>query len=126
MLQVLDVFFTVFHTGLVLFILIGWYFESARKYHQLVLLLTLTAWLIVGLYIGTIGYCPLTDWHWDIKRALGETGMSSSFVGYMLEEYLGIRLAKIWYDIVSAVGLVFGVLMATYYKLKTRFMPKHI
>ena len=24
------------------------------------------------------GYCPCTDWHWDVKRRLGETGLPRS------------------------------------------------
>ncbi len=120
MLYSLDIFFTLFHSVFVLFVLVGWYHPHTRKAHVTALLLTFTAWLLLGLYVGTIGYCPLTDWHWDVKRALGETGMSSSFIGYIIEEYLGLKFTKMFYDFISVGGLVFGVLMAAYYHFKSR------
>lgn len=107
MLHTLDVFFTVFHSTFILFVLAGWAHPKTRKAHVIALLLTFVAWILLGLYKGVIGYCPLTDWHWDIKRSLGESGMSSSFVGYMIENYLGLTLSKVF-----AAGLVFGVIMA--------------
>ncbi|MFY0606686.1 MAG: DUF2784 domain-containing protein [Cyclobacteriaceae bacterium] len=121
MLHSLDTFFTLFHSAFVLFVLFGWAHPKTQKAHITSLLLTITAWLLIGLYVGTIGYCPLTDWHWDIKRALGETGMSSSFIGYMIEQYLGLKFTKITYDILSAGGLILGVIMAIYnhFKFKT-------
>lgn len=112
MLIFLDYFFTIFHTAFVLFVLFGWVPKSLRKFHISAIMLTLIAWLLIGFYKGVIGYCPLTSWHWDIKRQIGEVGMSGSFVGYMIEHYLGLKFSRLTYDVVTAGGLIFGVLMA--------------
>lgn len=116
MLLALDYFFTIFHTAFVLFVLFGWAYPKTRKSHVTALLLTLIAWLLLGLYKGVIGYCPLTDWHWDIKRALGEYGMPSSFIEYMIERVIGINFPKAFVDTFTALGLVFGIVMAAYYR----------
>ena len=114
MLHLLDLFLTVFHSAFVLFIVFGWLLPKFRKYHVTAILLTLVAWLLLGLYKGVIGYCPLTDWHWDVKRALGETGMPSSFIEYMVEKILGLNFPTLMVDVATVSGLVFGIVMSVY------------
>jgi hypothetical protein len=113
MLQFLDYFLTLFHLGFVIFVLVGWYWTSTRRYHKWALILTTLAWLLVGWYVGTIGYCPLTDWHWDIKRSLGERNIPSSFIEYLLERWTTIDFNKKLVDTFTALGLIFGVVMAS-------------
>ena len=120
MLQFLDAFLTIFHSAFVLFVLFGWAHPKTQKAHVTALLLTFLAWMLLGLYRGVIGYCPLTDWHWDVKRALGETGMSGSFVGYMIEHYLGLSFSRSFYDAITAGGLIFGSLMSFLVHRKNR------
>ena len=67
---------------------------------------------LLGLYKGVIGYCPLTDWHWDVKRALGETNIPSSFIEYMVEKILGLNFPSLMIDVATVTGLVFGVVMS--------------
>ncbi len=114
MLHLLDLFLTVFHSAFVLFIVFGWLLPKFRKYHVTAILLTLVAWLLLGLYKGVIGYCPLTDWHWDVKRALGETGMPSSFIEYMVEKIIGLNFPTLMVDVATATGLIFGIVMSVY------------
>lgn len=118
MLQFLDWFLTIFHSAFVLFVCFGWGIPKFRKYHFTAILMTLVAWLLLGLYKGVIGYCPLTDWHWDVKRALGETGMPHSFIEYMVEKILGFNFSTLLIDISTVSGLVFGIVMSlvVYYK----------
>ena len=106
------------------FVMFGWAKKSLRKIHVTAILLTLTAWLLLGMYVGTLGYCPLTDWHWDIKRALGETTMPSSFVDYIILQFLGIKLEKSLVDMLTASGLAFGVTMAIFCHFKNRLSHK--
>ncbi len=114
MLYYLDIFFTAFHSIFIVFMLTGWIFPRTRKIHLIGLLAILVVWLLIGLFVGTIGYCPLTDWHWDVKRALGETHLNPSFTGYMFERYLGTNWSRATYDIISVTGLVFGFFMSGY------------
>lgn len=112
MLQLYDIGFTVFHSAFILFVLLGWIHPKTQRVHQVALLVTLIAWLLIGWYVGTIGYCPLTDWQWDIKRQLGERNLPSSFTEYVAEELTGIDFNKTYVDIATAIGLAFGVVMA--------------
>ena len=53
------------------------------------------------------GYCPLTDWHWQVKRALGETGLPASWVKYYLDRITGIS-----WDTALVDALVIGSALA--------------
>jgi hypothetical protein len=89
MLYALDLFFVVFHALLVLFNLSGWAWSKTRRLHLIVLGSTFFSWLGLGLMYG-FGYCPLTDWHWRVKRALGETDLPASYVKYYLDRLTGL------------------------------------
>ncbi|XOV94013.1 MAG: DUF2784 domain-containing protein [Bacteroidota bacterium] len=112
MLEVYDYAFTIFHSLFILFVLFGWIHPRTQRIHQVALLLTLVAWLLIGIYIGTIGYCPLTDWQWDIKRELGYRNLPSSFTEYIAEKLTGFNFKKSYVDIATAFGLGFGIIMA--------------
>ncbi|MGH8453683.1 MAG: DUF2784 domain-containing protein [Nevskiales bacterium] len=85
----LDGFFVALHTGLVLFNLTGWIWKRTRRPHLAVISLTILSWFGLGAFFGW-GYCPCTDWHWRIKRALGETGLPDSYIKYYLDRLTGI------------------------------------
>ena len=120
MLQFYDIGFTIFHSAFILFVLFGWIHPRTQRIHQFALLFTLIAWLLIGWYVGTIGYCPLTDWQWDIKRQLGERNLPSSFTEYVGEKLTGLDLNKTYVDIVTAAGLAFGVIMAVIKYVQSR------
>jgi hypothetical protein len=88
--------------------------------------LTLLAWLGIGWYIGTIGYCPLTDWHWDVKRALGETDLPNSFIKYLLDWVFQSDLNRKLVDTLTVVGLILAVLFAGFVNIKDRLVKKSV
>ena len=88
MLGLLDAAFVVFHSLLVLFVLAGWGWKRIRHIHLLVLSLIFFSWIGLGLFLG-IGYCPCTDWHWRVKRALGQTDLPDSYVKYYVDQITG-------------------------------------
>lgn len=124
MLVFLDYFFTIVHSFLVFFVLVGWVFPKLRRAHGILLFLILIAWVVIGFYKGVLGYCPLTDWHWDIKRALGERAMPSSFIEYMVEKITGIDFRKKLVDGFTLGGLIFSVVMAGWVHWKGLFHGK--
>lgn len=89
MYPLLDVAFLVFHTVVVAFNLTGWIWKRTRRLHLLVIGATVASWFGLGIFYGW-GYCPSTDWHWDVKRKLGETGLPQSYVKYYLDAVTGI------------------------------------
>ncbi len=88
MLQFLDLGFVLFHSGLVLFNVIGWAFSKTRRLHLVVISLTISSWVGLGYFFG-FGYCPSTDWHWDVKRSLGEQELPASWMKYYADYITG-------------------------------------
>jgi hypothetical protein len=48
------------------------------------------SWLFIGLIVGTLGYCPLTDWHFSVLEKLGKTCLPSSYTEYLSERITGL------------------------------------
>ena len=88
--HILDILFVLFHTALILFNLSGWIWRKTRVLHLVVILATGVSWLFLGLLVGTIGYCPLTDWHFIILGKLGKTGLPSSYIKYLADRLTGM------------------------------------
>ncbi|MFZ2340759.1 MAG: DUF2784 domain-containing protein [Bacteroidales bacterium] len=88
--RILDIFFVVFHTSLTLFNLSGWIWKKTRLANLITLSLTGGLWLFLGLIVGMPGYCPLTDWHFDILYKLGETDLPISYIKYLIDRLTGL------------------------------------
>ena len=95
-----DVLMLVLHGSLVVFNVLGWAWRRTRRLHLWTILATLGSWFGLGLVYGW-GYCPLTEWHWRVKRALGATELPASWVKYYLD-----RLAGFAWDPAVVDGLV--------------------
>ncbi|MFW5976247.1 MAG: DUF2784 family protein [Alkalispirochaetaceae bacterium] len=92
LLRIADIGLLTFHGGLTLFNLFGWIWRKSRPANLITLLLTGGSWFILGLWYG-LGYCPLTDWHWDVLRRLGEPTPPRSYITYVLQRLLGFSVA---------------------------------
>lgn len=83
-----DVLMLVLHGSLVVFNVLGWAWRRTRRLHLWTILATLGSWFGLGLVYGW-GYCPLTEWHWRVKRALGAAELPASWVKYYLDRLAG-------------------------------------
>jgi hypothetical protein len=90
--HILDIFFVIFHTSLTLFNLFGWIWRRTRKLNLITLSLTGVSWLFLGLIVGTLGYCPLTDWHFMVLEKLGRTDLPNSYIKYLADRLTGADL----------------------------------
>ena len=113
MLKLLDDIFLWMHLIIIFFNLFGWIWIRTRKIHLIVLAGTLFSWLVLGLKFG-IGYCFLTDWHWDIKMKLGEVNLPNSFIKYFLDQYTFINISVETVDLITAVSFILVILIAIY------------
>ena len=102
MYRLIDHFFFIFHCGLILFILIGWIWRKTRRIHLVAIGLTFLSWFGLGIFFGW-GYCPCTDWHWEVKQKIGETNLPKSYVKYYLDKLSGITWEPIMVDIVVMI-----------------------
>jgi hypothetical protein len=88
MLYALDILFTILHLAIIAFNLFGWIHPKTRKAHLVVILLTAASWFLLGIWFG-IGYCPITDWQWQVKEKLGERNLPDSFITYYADKLTG-------------------------------------
>lgn len=107
LLALLDVALTVVHSAVVVANLVLWLPQKTRRLHLGVVGLTAASWFGLGAFYG-LGYCVLTDWHWQIKRARGLEPPSHSFI-YYLTSSAGVDLAPSTVHLLTAV--VFGVVV---------------
>ncbi|NEU09308.1 DUF2784 domain-containing protein [Flavihumibacter sp. R14] len=112
----LDWFFTFLHVAIIGFNLLGWIWVRTRKAHFICVMLTLFSWLVLGIWYG-IGYCPITDWQWQVKEQLGETDLPNSFVKYYADKITGRNISANLIDTVTAVAFGFSVTIAIYFKV---------
>jgi len=107
LLNFLDLFFYTFHIILILFNTFGWVFKKTRKANLICLLVTFLSWFGLGLIYG-IGYCPLTDWHWEVKNKLGQGPLPANYIQHLFEKFLGLNFSN-----QTVEYLTFGVLFSS-------------
>lgn len=112
MYTLLDIFFLLFHTGLMALNLLGWIWPKTRRANLIALALTAFSWLVIGPLFFQWGYCFLTDWHWDVLRELGETDLPNSYVKYLADRLTGLDWEAGLVDTITVVGMCAGVLGA--------------
>jgi len=110
----LDKFFIIFHTFFALFSLFGWIWKNTRKINLFFLSLTFFSWLIVGIWYG-IGYCPLTEWHWQIRYDLGLYDMPNSYIKFLLDTLTGLdwneRLVDVGTGLAFSASLIISIIL---------------
>ncbi len=105
--EIADIFFLVFHTCIILFNLFGWIRKHTRKLNLVLLVLTGLSWGLLGIWYG-FGYCPCTDWHWDILGKLGKTPQTPSYIEYLTERLTGINVSL---DLANNATLIIFILL---------------
>ena len=109
MYTALDYFFVVFHGSLVLFNLTGWLWRQTRRIHLISISMTILSWFGLGILYGW-GYCPCTEWHWQVKYKLGETDLPYSYVKYYVDKLTGVSWDPLAVD---ATVVILGLLAFT-------------
>lgn len=107
----LDYFFVLLHGGLVLFNLTGWAWRRTRRIHLATISLTLVSWFGLGIFYGW-GYCPFTDWHWRVKRQLGEIDLPYSYITYYADKVTGIDWDPFFVETVTVVFAVAALILS--------------
>jgi hypothetical protein len=118
-MKFLDVFFTVFHTGLVLFNLFGWIWKKTRLLNLICLLLTAGSWVILGIFYG-FGYCPLTDWHFNVLRKLGHTDLPTSYLSFLFTRLTGLPIDQSLVDGITLWGLIAALAISLFLNFRHR------
>ncbi|MFW6160828.1 MAG: DUF2784 domain-containing protein [Acidobacteriota bacterium] len=116
---ILDKFFFVFHSILVLFNLFGWIWKKSRLPHLILISLTAFSWFFLGIWYG-YGYCPSTDWHWQVRMKLGYYSMPDSYLQFLFETLTGINVSRTVVDTAALVVLFTAFLLSLTLNLRDR------
>lgn len=103
MYRFLDWFLDAFHGLWVLFNLFGWAWRPTRRIHLATIGLTVASWFGLGLFYGW-GYCPSTDWHWSVKRELGEVDLPDSYIKYHVDRLTGLAWDPLLVDLMVLIA----------------------
>jgi hypothetical protein len=117
LLHIADIFFVVFHTTLTLFNLLGWIWKRTRKLNLITLSLTGASWFILGIFYG-IGYCPLTEWHFQVLNKLGEYNLPVSYIEYLAERLTGLDVSSSLVDTATGTGFFLALGLSVWLNLK--------
>ena len=123
MLVFADWFFVIFHTSVVFFNLFGWIWKKTRKANLALLTLTMASWFLLGIWYG-IGYCPITDWHWDVLKAMGNNDLPNSYVKYIIDRLAGTDVDAQLVDITVAICFGLAVFASIFANFKDRLRSK--
>ncbi len=100
--KIADKSLLIFHALFMVFNMIGWAWHKTQKINLITLLITASSWFILGIFYG-IGYCPLTDLHWEILHKLGQKDLPSSYVKYLADSITGLDFNPTFVEYCTAV-----------------------
>ena len=112
MYHILDIFFVIFHSSLVLFNIFGWIWKKTRIFNLITLGLTGGSWVFLGMLTGTPGYCPLTDWHFSVLEKLGKTDLPDSYMKYLADRITGLDISASLVDNVTLYTFLAALLIS--------------
>jgi len=104
----LDKFFFIFHSALIVFNLFGWIWRKTRLANLVVVLLTAFSWTILGIWYG-FGFCPSTEWHWQVRAKLGHYDMPSSYTKFLVDSLTGLNADERLVDIFAVLFLILAL-----------------
>jgi hypothetical protein len=114
LLFMLDILLTIVHLAIICFNLSCWIWKKTRKLHLALVIATAASWFILGIWFG-LGYCPVTDWQWQVKARLGERNLPASFIEYYAERITGYNFSTSFIDITTLVSFLLAVLLSLYF-----------
>ena len=117
MYRALDIFFFAFHTALILFVLLGWLSRRTRPAHLVIVLLTAFSWFVLGIWYG-FGYCPCTDWHWQVRQRLGDDDLPFSYITFLIDRLIGWDVNPDLVNVVTVAALAVVLVVSTYLNVR--------
>jgi hypothetical protein len=109
----LNAAFFVFHTTWIAFNCLGWVSKRTRPWQLTTVSLTILSWVGLGVWYGW-GYCPCTDWHWQVRARLGYDD-PASYIQLLIRETTGVDVgsepANALAVVTLAIAAVLGVVL---------------
>jgi len=114
----LDKFFFIFHSSLIVFILFGWIWKKTRLANLIVILMTSFSWTILGIWYG-FGFCPCTDWHWQVRVKLGYYDMPSTYTKFLIDSLTGLDVSPKLVDTLAVSLLILAFAASVFTNAKS-------
>jgi hypothetical protein len=115
--DLLDVFFVVFHLAVIVFNLFGWIFRPLRKWNLGLLIATGLSWVVLGFFYG-FGYCPLTEWHWDVLAHKGNPPSETSYTQYLINRVFGVSISSLAADRATLIGYLAALALSLWVNIR--------
>ena len=110
-LLIADHALNVFHLAIVFFLLFGWISLKTRRLHRWTVSVTAFCWIILAQIMGKkLGYCPVTDWHWQVKRLRAQDDMPPSYIAYQFQQ-IGLDFDSLLVDYAAVATFVLIILV---------------
>jgi hypothetical protein len=116
--EVLNVAFFVFHTAWIAFNCLGWIWRSTRPWQLATASLTALSWVGLGIWYGW-GYCPCTDWHWQVRERLGFVD-PPSYIQLLIRELTGVMPDARTADVLAVVTLAAAGVLGMAFSVRDR------
>ena len=110
----LNLGFFVLHSAWIALTCLGWIWRRTRAWQLAAVSLTVLSWVGLGAWYGW-GYCPFTDWHWNVRARLGYQD-PPSYVQLLIREITGSDIGATAADTLAAgalgVAAVLGIALS--------------
>jgi hypothetical protein len=116
--DVLNIVFFAFHTSWIVFNCVGWMWRRTRPWQLATVSITALSWFGLGALYGW-GYCPFTDWHWEVRARLGYDD-PSSYIQLLIRELTGIDMGPVWADTLAVTTLGAVTLLSVVLNVRDR------
>ena len=113
---VLNVGFFVFHSAWIVFNCVGWAWRRTRPWHLLTISLTALSWFGLGVWYGW-GYCPCTDWHWQVRARLGYVD-PPSYVQLLIREVTRVDIQPVVATVIAMSVLILAAVLGVALSLR--------
>ena len=118
MLELTDTLLHILHISIIIINLTFWMSTRTLRLAQVTLGLTLISWIGFGFSYG-LGYCFLTDWHWQVKEALGERDLPVSYIKLVLDRTFKLDTNPDSVNTAALIGILFGICGCIFQTLRT-------
>jgi hypothetical protein len=102
--HILNVGFFIVHSAWILFNCLGWIWKRTRVWQLAAVTLTGLSWFGLGFWYGW-GYCPCTDWHWQVRARLGYRD-PPSYIQLLVRNLTGVDPGPALADLGAVVTLI--------------------
>ena len=86
---------------------------------MITMLLTALSWFVLGIWYGW-GYCLCTDWHWQVREALGYHDRSDSYIHFLLLKFTGKNFNPRLVDNATLIIFLLCFLLSIWFNIKDR------